>query len=209
MQPRRRLQGHSIALLTATAAPVQGARMRRLAAVAAFALLPVAPAAAQDTPPPLITVRLGAVTTHEVCQLSRQSSTTAPHLGTSSIRLTSRDLCRSSKPIRVKRAQHMTVTLRDPAAAIGATFHSGNATAQLAAHPVGHAPAPAWIVTVPAVSGSLVLVVWYPKVATPEGAVAQDRRDFKLRIRRPPGTRISPNPAPAPAPAPQAYDDSG
>ena len=185
--------------------------MRRLAAIAAFALLPVAPAAAQDTPP-VISVRLGAVTTHRVCQLSEQSSTMAPTLGTSSIRLTSRDLCRASKPIRVRRAQRMTVTLRDPAAAIGATFYSGRATAHLTAQPAGQAPSATWTVTLPGVSGSLVLVVWYPQVATPTGAVAQDRRDFKVRIRRPPGTRISPNPAPAPAPTPpaaQTFDGTG
>ena len=189
-------------------APVGASWTRRLAAIAAFALLPVAPAAAQDTPP-RISVRLGAVTTHRVCQLSERSSTMAPTLGTSSIRLTSRDLCRASKPIRVKRAQRMTVTLRDPAAAIGATFHSGNATARLTTQPAGQAPSATWTVTVPMVSGSLVLVVSYPQVVTAQGAVAQDRRDFKVRIRRPPGTRISPNPPTPPRPAPQTFDASG
>src|SRR5688572_4930294 len=192
--------------------PVEAPEMRSLAAVVAFAVLSVATAAAQEQPP-LITVRLGAVTTHEVCQLSRQSATTAAHLATSSIRLTSRDRCRSSKPIRVKRARRMTVTLRQPAAAIGATFHSGDATAQLTSQPAGQAPATTWVVSVPAVSGSLVLVVWYQRVVRPDGAVAQDRRDFQVRIRRPPGTRISPSPAPvpgpAPKPAPQSWDDSG
>ena len=59
------------------------------------------------------------------------------------------------------------------------------------------------------VSGSLVLVVSYPQVVTAQGAVAQDRRDFKVRIRRPPGTRISPNPPTTPRPAPQTFDASG
>jgi hypothetical protein len=174
-----------------------------------FLLLPATPAAGQGAPAPLISVRLGAVTTQDVCQLSRQSSTTGPAMGASSLLVTSRDRCRSSKPVRVKRAQRLTLTLRDPAAAIGAVLHSGRAAAQLTPQPVGQAPAATWVVYVPRVSGSLVLVVWYPQVLTADGLVAQDRRDFKVRIQRPPGTRITPNPsAPAPPP-PQSYDDSG
>ena len=190
--------------------------MKRLAAAVAFLLLSAAPAAGQPPPAPstavapLISVRLGAVTTHEVCQLSRQSSTIGPTIGASSILLTSRDLCRRSKPIRVKRARRLTVTLREPAAAIGASFHAATATTQLTPQPVGPAPAATWSVDVPVVSGSLVLVVWYPQVVTADGLVAQDRRDFKVRIRRPPGTRIRPNPVRAPSPPPpHGYDDSG
>jgi hypothetical protein len=104
------------------------------------------------------------------------------------------------------------VTLREPAAAIGASLHAG-ATAQLAPPADRPAPGAEWFLGVPRVSGSLVLVVSYPQVIGADGAVAQDRRDFKVRIRRPPGTRITPNPPPAPgpvpAPVPQAYDDSG
>jgi hypothetical protein len=187
--------------------------MKGVAAALAGLLLWATPAAAQSAPAPLITVRLGAVTKDEVCQLSRQSSTIGPTMGASSMLLTSRDLCRRSRPIRVKRAQRLTVTLREPAAAIGASLHSGAATAQLAPRPVGPAPGAKWFLDVPRVSGSLVLVVWYPQVIGADGVVAQDRRDFKVRIRRPPGTRITPNPPPAPgpvpAPVPQAYDDSG
>jgi hypothetical protein len=184
--------------------------MRRIpAAAVALLLLGATPAAGQSPPGPLISVRLGAVTTSEVCQLSRQSSTIGPNLGASSLRLTSRDRCRSSKPIKVNRAQRMTVTLRDPAAAIGAVFHAGEATAQLTSQPVGQAPAATWSLTVPRLSGSLVLVVWYPQFVTPDGLVAQDRRDFKLRIKRPPGTRISPNPPPAEPPPTRTWDDSG
>ena len=174
-------------------------------------LLAAAPAAGQGSPAPLISVRLGAVTTHDVCQLSEQSSSIGPTMGASSIRLTSRDRCRSSKPIKVKRAQRVTVTLRDPAAAIGAVLHSGDATARLIAKPAGGAPAATWSVTVPRLSGSLVLVVWYPTYLTAGGLVGQDRRDFKVRIKRPPGTRITPNPptTQAPAPAAQTYDDHG
>jgi hypothetical protein len=179
------------------------------AAAMALVLLSAAPVGAQGTPAPLMSVRVGAVTTHEVCQLSRQSSTIGPTMGASSILLTSRDLCRRSKPIKVKRAHRLTVTLRDPAAAIGGRLHAGAATVQLAAHPAGPAPAATWSVDVPVVSASLVLVVWYPQVTGPDGVVAQDRRDFKVRIRRPSGTRIAPNPTPAPVQPTQAYDDSG
>ena len=181
--------------------------MKGVIAAVALALLPAAPAAARSTPAPLITARLGAVTTHEVCQLSRQSSTIGPTMGASSILLTSRDLCRRSKPIRVERAHRLTVTLRDPAAAIGASFHARAATARLASQPAGPAPATTWTVDLPVVSGNLVLVVWYPQVAGPNGVVAQDRRDFKVRIRRPPGTRIAPKPVPAPTA--ETFDASG
>ena len=185
--------------------------MNRVTAAVALLLLPAAPAAAQGTPAPLITVRLGAVTTDEVCQLSKWSSVIGPNLGISARRVTSLDACGRSTPIKVKRAQRLTVTLRDPAAAIGTSFHAGAATVQLAAQPAGPAPASKWSVDVPAVSGSLVLVVWYPQVVRPDGSVAQDRQDFKVRIRRPPGTRIEPNPQPArpPAPVTHTFDASG
>ena len=179
------------------------------AAAMGLVLLSAAPAGAQGTPAPLISLRLGAVTTHEVCQLSRQSSTIGPTMGASSVLLTSRDLCRRSKPIKVKRAHRLTVRLRDPAAAIGATLHAGAATVQLTPQPAGPAPSATWSVDLPVVSGSLVLVVWYPQVVGPGGSVAQDRRDFKVRIRRPPGTRITPNPPAAPVQPAQSYDDSG
>jgi len=181
--------------------------MKGVMAAVALVLLSAAPAAAQATPAPLISVRLGAVTTHEVCQLSTQSSTIGPTMGTSSILLTSRDQCRRSKPIRVKRAHRVTVTLRDPAAAIGASFYATRAKAQLAPQPAGPAPAATWTVDVPVVSGSLVLVVWYPQAVLANGAVAQDRRDFKVRIRRPPTARSTPEPVPVPVP--ESYDDSG
>ena len=59
------------------------------AAIAALAvalvLLSAAAGAAQTTRAPLITVHLGAVTTREVCQLSRQSSTIGPTMGALSL----------------------------------------------------------------------------------------------------------------------------
>src|SRR4029453_422070 len=84
---------------------IEGAAMKGVAAALAGLLLWATPAAAQSAPAPLITVRLGAVTTDEVCQLSRQSSTIGPTVGASSILLTSRDLCRRPKPTRGTRAQ--------------------------------------------------------------------------------------------------------
>jgi hypothetical protein len=184
--------------------------MRRLAAAAALTLLPAASAAAQSTPapsavPPLMSVHIGAVTTSSVCELTYGSTVTAPTWGISSLRVVSRDQCRSAPPVRLRNAQHMRIRLRDPAATIGATFHRRSATAQLTAQPVGPLPTARWTLDVPTVTGSVVLVVGYAQVVRPDGAVAQDRRDFKLRIRRPPGTPVvTPSPAP-----PETFQDSG
>lgn len=54
----------------------------------------------------------------------------------------------------------------------------------LAARPVGEPPTAVWFLQLPLTSGKLVLHMWYPFRTSPQGAVTQDRADYKVAIRR-------------------------
>ena len=54
----------------------------------------------------------------------------------------------------------------------------------LAVRPVGEPPTAVWFLQLPLTSGKLVLHMWYPVRTSPQGAVTQDRADYKVAIRR-------------------------
>lgn len=186
--------------------------MRRLAAVTAvlsgtLAAPVTAQAAAQ---PPEIGLRLGAVSTDRVCTTGGRFEGTGPDgaafagSAKASVRT-----CRGFPALRVRRAQRLTITLRDPAAAIAATWYAGRATATIPVQPVGgRAPASTWVLSVPSVSGRLILGVSSPPGPAPNGGVWEVTTDYRVVVRRPPERSPRP-PRPVPAAPPQTFDDRG
>ena len=178
-------------------------------------LLAATPAAAQapapaDGPAP-IAVRVGAASTDDLCRIGTHDLGVANGMPWQRGTPWTRGACRRVAPMRLNRATRMTVTLREPAAAIGARWDAARATATLQAAPVGAAPSTTWVLTLPTVSGRLIVNVWYPRVSDGAGDWRQRRRDFRLRIVRPPPRTdaVSPQDSDPPKPTPQTFDGSG
>jgi hypothetical protein len=187
--------------------------VRRLAvAIAALSGTLTAPVIAQAASrPPEIGLRLGAVTTDRVCTIGGRFAGTGPDgaafAGSAKASVRS---CRGFPALRVRRAQRLTITLRDPAAAIAATWYAGRATATIPVQPVGgQAPASTWVLSVPSVSGRLILGVSSPPGPAPNGGVWQVTTDYRVVVRRPPTPPPRPLPPVPPPEPPQTFDDRG
>ena len=188
--------------------------MRRLAVIVAVVCGTLAaPAPAQAAAgPPGIALRLGAATTDRVCTIGGRFEGTGPDgaafAGSAKASVRS---CRGFPALRVRRARRLTISLRSPAAAIAATWYAGRATATVPVQPVGgQVPASTWVLSVPPVSGRLILRVSSPPGPAPNGGVWQVTTDYRVVVRRPPAPSPSPRPArPAPPASPQTYDDRG
>jgi hypothetical protein len=187
--------------------------VRRLVVVSALVsgtLATPVPAQAASQPPE-IGLRLGAATTDRVCTIGGRFAGTGPDgaafAGSAKASVRS---CRGFPALRVRRAQRLTITLRDPAAAITATWYAGRATATIPVQPVGgQAPATTWVLSVPSVSGRLILGVSRPPEPAPNGGVWQVTTDYRIVVRRPPAPPPRPpRPVPPPDP-PQTFDDRG
>ena len=74
----------------------------------------------------------------------------------------------------------------------------------LAVRPVGDPPTAVWFLRLPLTSGKLVLHMWYPVRTSPQGAVTQDRADYKVAIRRKAPVDSTPE-----LPPPTTFADSG
>jgi hypothetical protein len=187
--------------------------VRRLVVVSALVsgtLATPVPAQAASQPPE-IGLRLGAATTDRVCTIGGRFAGTGPDgaafAGSAKASVRS---CRGFPALRVRRAQRLTITLRDPAAVITATWYAGRATATIPVQPVGgQAPATTWVLSVPSVSGRLILGVSRPPEPAPNGGVWQVTTDYRIVVRRPPAPPPRPpRPVPPPDP-PQTFDDRG
>jgi hypothetical protein len=95
--------------------------------------------------------------------------------------------CRGRKPVRLHRARHLTVTLRAPVLAMGASWYERGTPTPLTVRPVGEPPSATWFLRLPPSSGKLILNLWYPVVTDDRGGVYQNRDDYRLAIRRPVG----------------------
>jgi hypothetical protein len=163
--------------------------------------------------PAPIAVRVGATSTDDLCRIGTHDLGVANGMPWQRGTPWTRGACRRVAPIRLNRVTRMTVTLGDPAAAIGARWDDAKATATLRATPIGLAPSRTWVLDLPTVSGRLILNVWYPRASSGAGDWAQRRRDYRLRIVRPPPRRQAVSPPdrgpPQPKPTPQTFDGSG
>ena len=193
------------------------------ATLVATGLVPVAVASGQGAPPPpgqtsIIAVRVGSTVGQVPCQIASSHTLISPGRPwepgdppepAEAIVPIPPNRCRSLEPIVLRRARHMTVTLLGQSPQVGATWFSREGSTPLAVRPVGEPPTAVWFLKLPLTSGKLVLHMWYPVRTSPQGAVSQDRADYKLAIRRKAQRTSAPTPTDPPVAEPVSpFDDS-
>jgi hypothetical protein len=148
--------------------------------------LAVPAAASGAAQPPDIALRLGVASTDRVCVIGgRYEGVGADGAAFAGSAKQSVHGCRGFPALRVRRARRLTITLRDPAAAIEARWYSARGRTSLAVQPAGEeAPASTWALSVPSASGRLVLGVTSPPQPAPGGGVWQIGTDYRVVVRR-------------------------
>jgi hypothetical protein len=185
-----------------------------IAATLAAALAPAATASGQGaTPPPgqqsTIAVRVGSTLDAVPCQIASGRTLIAPGRpwqpgdpppSVDALPFIDPNVCRGRRPVVLRRARHMTVTLLGQSPQVAATWFRGGRPTPLVVRPVGEPPTAIWFLRLPLTSGKLVLHMWYPVRTTFQGEVTQGRADYKLAIRR----KAEAVPAPPPTEPPVA-----
>ena len=145
---------------------------------ALFALVPAGTATGQPF------LRLGAADLDRVCPVAyNETYLVQPGPGAVSFSL---PYCPPTKPLVVKRARRLTISLGYPGALkIGAAWFSGGERRTLFAQPVGGPPTQTWYIWLPMQSGSLLVHQWgLPTPSVVSGDLVQPRTDWKVAIQR-------------------------
>jgi hypothetical protein len=197
--------------------------MRRLALLTflTFCVVPAASAGGQGAEPPpgqhnIISVRVGSAFVespcliavgHKVLSPGRPRGPGDPPPPVVDYVLPDPNGCRGLRPVVLRRARHLTITLLGQTPQVGASWFAGGRATPLTVRPVGSPPSAIWFLSLPPTSGKLIINLWFPVQTTPLGEVSQDRSDYKIAIRRKAARRPA---APVTPPArPQTFEGTG